>query len=266
MSTAYFRIYFFLASLILGTSVFSGSEKVMESVNPPISSADLDPKYKELADIVLKARKDSAEAFKLEKMFSADNPERKRKYSFTDPNVLNIIFHDFSCTNSSDTLYSLLTPELAEELATNTDKTLNSIFLVQAGRINENVPLFRKIIQCFKAQKPSVYEQLNRALVDTWGEVPVSVNAGEVAQKRLELLKKMTSKIQSQIKNLDNAEFSEYNGKKWKLDEKQKQKFKKILEDFETSLNGFLPIQSREASQRSIPAGAKVAKPGHVAQ
>jgi hypothetical protein len=102
--------------------------------------------------------------------------------------------------------------------------------------------------------------------VDTWGEVPVSVNAGEVAQKRLELLKKMTSKIQSQIKNLDNAEFSEYNGKKWKLDEKQKQKFKKILEDFETSLNGFLPIQSREASQRSIPAGAKVAKPGHVAQ
>lgn len=264
MRTCMSKVLTFLSFMIITATAFPGTDSPKKAVNPKITSLDLDPKYKELASMVMKARSSSEEAFKLEKLFSRDNPKGARVYSFSDPNVLNIVFHDFSCTNSSDTLYSLLTPELAEELASNTSAIMNSMFLVQAGRINERVSLFRKIITCFKEQKPSVYEQFNRALMDVWGETPVPVESGEVAQKRLELLKKVTSIIQKQKLGLDTMEFKDINGAVWKLDLKQQDKFRKYLEDFETNLNLFLPVQPRDVPQRSNSAGASNAKTGHV--
>ncbi len=265
-----YKFELYLSLFFISGTVYSGADVVKENLNPNIKNvekkSDYSPENQELIKLLKQTRIDGPEgqaaALKIDSLFS--NDAGKRKYSFSDPQVLNIVFYDFGCSNSNMTVFSLLAPELVEELESNPDKIMKSVFLVQAGRLSESEAIFKKIIHCFSKKPPSTYNQLTGVLNDVWGEVPISSSQGELADKRLALLKEMNKIVQTQNESLDKIEFQTVDGKKFYLNKKQVEKFRNILIDFEKDLNNFIPIQPREASLRSNSAGASNAKTGHV--
>jgi hypothetical protein len=244
------KLFILASALLVAEMSRAGTEvKAVQSAaksSKVAAGSHLDPKYTKLQELLSKARKDQKAAIELDRAFGAD------EFSFSDPNVLNIVFNEFNCKDSSDLVYRLLAPELSQDLSKDPKGVMQAVFLVQTSRLNERVPIFKKFLRCLGGDKPDAYHQLDSLLSDEWGEYPPPMDIGEVAEERSRLLRRMAQTTQSQIKNLERVEFMNPQTKEvFRLTEEQQARMKKILSDFEAGLNKFVPVGPRGAGKGS---------------